>query len=399
MREFTVEDVTVDASLSIGIGDGDDFSLGESRAKKSLDMALSRGGDQAAIFSETGYTYYGGVSNRINDNSRVSPRQTAANISNLFKSHDLVLIEGHKYSDFDAIGSALGMYFFAKGCGVDAYVIVDNKTTLASSLVEMMTQKGFKNFISPSKAADLCKDNTVVVVCDTQRKILTDSTDVYDLADATVVIDHHRRTNDYIDDAAILYSVPSSSSTCELVAELIQYSTIPDNLPSDFATALLSGIVLDTKNFVLRTSQRTFEAAGFLRDHGADTIEVKRLFSIDTEMATLKNDIISDAKIFNGFMIGFASFDNKNTRIITSSAADDMLSIDGVRASFVVSKLGLGKYQISARSLGDENVQLIMEKLNGGGHSTMAAAQVKASDFSEVSSMILEAINDYLNYK
>ncbi len=398
-REFTGEGISVNASLSIGVGSGEDFNICESRAKKSLDMALGRGGDQAAIFTENGYIYYGGVSNRLNDNSRVSPRQTAANISNLIKKHKSVLIEGHKFSDFDAIGSALGMWFFAKSCGADAYVIVDSKTTLAGPLVNILNAKGFKNFISVSKAADMCNDDTVVVVCDTQRKILVDSSDVYDLAGATVVIDHHRRTDDYISDADISYSVPSSSSTCELVSELIQYSTIQDNLPAEIATALLSGIVLDTKDFVLRTSQRTFEAAGFLRDNGADTVEVKKLFSIDAEMASLKNEIIAGAKIFNGFMIGNSLSDNKNIRVITSSAADDMLNIDGVKASFVISKLGINKYQISARSLGEENVQLIMEKLDGGGHITMAAAQIKASDVDEVRSKLLDAINDYLNYK
>ncbi len=399
VRDFNIDGVDIKASLSIGVGSGENLTVCDSRAKKSLDMAFGRGGDQAAIYSENGYIYYGGVSNRLNDNSRVSPRQTAANISNLIKKSNLVLIQGHKYSDFDAIGSALGMYFFAKGCGVDAYVVLDNKTTLSSSLVNILVNRGFKNFITPSKAADICNDDTVVIVCDTQRKILLDSSDLYDLAGSTVIIDHHRRTDDYISDADILYCVPSSSSTCELVAELIQYSTIQDNLSHEISTALLSGIVLDTKDFVLRTSQRTFEAAGFLRDHGADTVEVKKMFSIDADMALIKNDIIANAKIFNGFMIGICLSDNKNIRVITSSAADDMLNIDGVKASFVISKLGMGKYQISARSLGEENVQLIMEKLNGGGHITMAASQVKASDFDEARSMVLDAINDYLNSK
>ena len=176
-----------------------------------------------------------------------------------------------------------------------------------------------------------------------------------------------------------------------MVAELIEYSTIQDNLPSVVATALLSGIVLDTKDYVLRTSQRTFEAAGFLRDNGADTVEVKKLFSIDADMASLKNEIISQSKIHNGFMS-----DNKNLRIITSSAADDMLNIEGVKASFVLSKIGVGKIQISARSLGEENVQLIMEKLGGGGHSTMAAAQIKGSNIEQEKQLLLDAIDEYI---
>ncbi len=396
IRNYKYKDIDVNATLSIGVGNGDNFSECESRAKKSLDMAFGRGGDQAAIYTDDGYIYFGGVSNRVNDNSRVSPRQTSADISELIKKHNKVIVMGHKFSDYDAIGAALGMWFFAKASGVEAYVVVDNKTTLASPLVDYFVKKEFKHFIAPSKALDMCDENTVVIVVDTQRKILLESSDLYDLAGSTVVIDHHRRTDDYISDADISYSVPSASSTCEMVSELVQYSTIQDNPTADISTALLSGIVLDTKDFVLRTSQRTFEAAGFLRDNGADTVLVRKLFSIDADMAVLKQEIIANAKIFNGFMIGSCLSDNKNIRVVTSSAADDMLKIDGVKASFVISKTGIGKFQISARSLGEENVQLVMEKLNGGGHSTMAAAQVKASDFDEVKNRLIEAINSYL---
>ena len=181
-----------------------------------------------------------------------------------------------------------------------------------------------------------------------------------------------------------------------MVAELIEYSTIQENLPPVVATALLSGIVLDTKDYVLRTSQRTFEAAGFLRDNGADTVEVRKLFSIDADMASLKNEIISESKIHNGFMVGSTLSDNKNLRIVTSSAADEMLNIEGVKASFVLSKIGVGKIQISARSLGEENVQLIMEKLGGGGHSTMAAAQIKGANIEQAKQMLLDAIDEYI---
>ena len=362
-------------------------------------MALGRGGDQAAVYTENGYIYFGGVSNRVNDNNRVSPRQTAANIANLIKKHNRVIIMGHKYSDYDAVGASLGMWFFAKSCSVDAYIAVDNKTTLSAPLIDFVSQNNFKSFINVSKALDLCDDNTVVILADTQRKSLAESADLYDLAGSTIVIDHHRRTDDYIEDADISYSVPSASSTCEMVAELIQYSTIQDNPSAEISTALLSGIVLDTKDFVLRTSQRTFEAAGFLRDNGADTVQVKKLFSIDADMASVKHEIISSAKLFNGFMIGVCSSDVKNSRIVTSAAADEMLNIDGVRASFVISKLGIGKFQISARSLGEENVQLIMERVGGGGHSTMAATQIKASDFDSARNILIDAVNEYLNNK
>ncbi len=399
VRNYTYQDTPVNSSLSIGVGTGADFSECEAIARKALDMSLGRGGDQAAVHTDEGYIYFGGVSNRSNDSSRVSPRRTAANIATLIKQYEKIIIVGHKYSDYDAIGAAMGMQFFATANGIEAFVVVDSKTTLASPLVNLSNDKGYKSFISPSKALDMCDDDTVVVVVDTHRQALLDAPDLYALAGAVVVIDHHRRSDDYIEDAQVFYSSPSSSSTCEMVAELIEYSTILDNIPPIISTALLSGIVLDTKDFVLRTSQRTFEAAGFLRDNGADTIVVKKLFSIDSDMATLRNEIISEAKIHNGYMISSTSIDNKNIRIITSSAADEMLGIEGVKASFVISKMGVGKIQISARSLGEENVQLIMELLGGGGHSTMAAAQIKGSNLEQAKQMLVNAIEQYESNK
>lgn len=399
VREYSVDDVSINATLSIGVGFGQNFAECEHNARKSLDMSLGRGGDQAAILTDDGYIYFGGVSDRTNDNSRVSPRRTAANISNLIKQYENVIVMGHKYSDFDSVGAAMGMQFFAQANGVTSYVMVDSRTTLSASLVELAHENGFKSFISPSKALDICGDDTLVVVVDTHRGALLDSSDLYGLAGATVVIDHHRRCDDYLDDSQIFYSLPSSSSACEMVTELIEYSTIKDKLPDVVATALLSGIVLDTKEYVLRTSKRTFEAAGFLRNNNADTIAVKKLFSIDADMITLRNDIITDAEIHDGFIIGFTGSENKNLRIVTSSAADEMLNIEGVKASFVISKIGVGKFQISARSLGEENVQLIMESLGGGGHSTMAAAQIKGSSIDQVKKKLIKAIDDYISNK
>ncbi len=399
IRNYKYKDELVNSTLSVGVGNGADLAECEAKAKKALDMALGRGGDQAAVSTAEGYTYFGGMADRANDKSKVSPRQTAANISTLLKKYEKVIIMGHKFSDYDALGSAIGMQFFADSCGLESYIVADNKTTLAGSLLEFAHNNGVKNIISPSKAEDVCDDDTVVIVVDTQRKQLLESTDVYDLAGATIVIDHHRRSDDYIDDADISYSSPSSSSTCEMVTELIEYSLVSDDISETIATSLLSGIVLDTKDFVLRTSQRTFEAAGYLRDRGADTVRVRKLFSIDSEMAEIKNAIVSEAKYHNGFMVSSTNSENKNIRVITSLAADEMLKIDGVRASFVITKLSPLKYQISARSLGEENVQLIMENLDGGGHNTMAAAQVKASSMNDVKQKLLDAIDKYVNNK
>ncbi len=395
VREYKHNNTPVNATLSIGVGTGADLSECETRAKKALEMSLGRGGDQAAVFTENGYVYFGGMSNLANDNSRVSPRQTAANISTLIKKYKKVIVVGHKFSDYDAIGSAMGIYFFAKANGLQAYVCVDEKTTLARPLIDFSVRNGFDGFISPSEAMDKCDTDTVLFVVDTHRLFLMDEPALYDKAKAKVVIDHHRRSDDFINDADIFYHHPSPSSTCEMVAELIEYSTIQDNLSSVVSTALLSGIVLDTKDFVLRTSRRTFEAAAFLKENKADTVAVKKLFSVSSEMISLKNEILNNAEIYKDCMISFTDSKSSDIRIVTAKAADEMLNVENVKASFVLSYINDDLVQISARSLGEENVQLIMENLSGGGHSTMAAAQLKNADIETTKHMLYKAIDNY----
>lgn len=395
VREYKYGNNPVNATLSIGVGIGENLSECETRAKKALEMSLGRGGDQAAVYTENGYVYYGGMSNLANDNSRVSPRQTAANISTLVKKYKKVIVVGHKFSDYDAIGSAMGVYFFAKANGVQAYVAVDDKTTLAAPLIDMSVKNGFEGFISLAEAVKECDNDTVLFVVDTHRLFLLDEPELYKKVKAKVVIDHHRRSDDFINDADIFYHHPSPSSTCEMVAELIEYSTIQVALPPVISTALLSGIVLDTKDYVLRTSRRTFEAAAFLKENKADTVAVKKLFSVSTEMVNLKNEILNNAEIYHGCMISFTESDSPDIRIVSAKAADEMLSIENVKASFVLSRIGNDIIQISARSLGEENVQLIMEYLSGGGHSTMAAAQIKNADIKTAKNMLLEAIDNY----
>ncbi len=395
VREYKYNNNLVNATLSIGVGTGSDFSECESRAKKALEMSLGRGGDQAAVYTENGYIYFGGMSNLANDNSRVSPRQTAANIATLIKKYKKAIIVGHKFSDYDAIGSAMGLHFFAESNGVQSFVALDEKTTLSKALVSVAVNNGFNGFISLTEALDKCDNDTVLFVVDTHRLFLVDEPELYQKAGAKVVVDHHRRSDDFINDADIFYHLPSPSSTCEMVAELIEYSTIQDSLPPVVATALLSGIVLDTKDYVLRTSRRTFEAAAFLKENKADTVSVKKLFSVSSEMIALKNDILNNSEIYENCMISFTESDSKDVRIITSKAADEMLNVNGVKASFVLSYIDKDYVQISARSFGEENVQLIMENLGGGGHSTMAAAQIKNIDIATAKSMLLKAIDKY----
>ena len=395
VREYKQNNNPVNATLSIGVGTGSDLSECEIRAKKALEMSLGRGGDQAAVYTENGYVYYGGMANLFNDNSRVSPRQTAANISTLIKKYKKVIVVGHKFSDYDAVGSAMGIHFFAQANGIQSFVAIDEATTLAKSLVDLSREKGFDGFISLSDALDKCDNDTVLFVVDTHRKFLMDEPELYEKVKAKVVIDHHRRSDDFINDADIFYHHPSPSSTCEMVAELIEYSTIQENVPPIIATALLSGIVLDTKDYVLRTSRRTFEAAAFLKENKADTVAVKKLFSVSGEMINLKNEILSNSEIYENCMISYTQTNSPDIRIVTAKAADEMLNIENVKASFVLSYIGNETVQISARSLGEENVQLIMENLGGGGHSTMAAAQIKNSDIETAKSMLFKAIDSY----
>ena len=397
VREYTFENTAIDATLSIGVGSGENFIQSEERSKKALDMALGRGGDQAAVYTPSGHIYYGGVANRMNDNSRVSPRQTSANIATLLKKFDKVIVEGHRFSDFDSIGAAVGMSHLAQMNGVNSYVVVDDKTTLAAPLAEYLKLSGFDSFVSPTEALNMCDAKTLLAVVDTHREQLLDCTELFAKSGAQVVVDHHRRCEDYLTESEIFYHLPSSSSASEMVAELIEYSSVSRKVPKYIATALLSGIVLDTREFVLRTSQRTFEAAGFLRDNGADTVQVKKFFSYGAETAILKNKIIDAAEIYKGFMISSTLERVDGLRVVISNAADEMLSVEGVKASFVAAVLGDdGTVQISARSLGEENVQLVMENLGGGGHSTMAAAQVKADSVDDAKIMLKKAIDEYL---
>ncbi len=399
VRNYKQGTTTVNATLSIGVGTGENLKDCETWARKALDMSLGRGGDQVAVYDDNGYTYFGGVSNRTNDNSRVSPRQTAANISTLIKKYDKALIVGHKFSDYDAIGSAMGLQFFCEANGVPAYVVCDEATTLAKSLVELARNEGFEEFTDVNKSIEICDDKTILFVVDAHRKSLLECPELYDKAGGKIIVDHHRKADDYIDDSDLFYHSPSASSSCEMVAELIEYSTLQEKVPSIISTSLLSGIVLDTKDFVLRTSQRTFSAAAFLRENNADTILVKKLFATSSDMVSLKNEIISSAVTLGDCVISKTESKNPDLRIITAKAVDEMLNISGVKASFVLSYIGENFVQISARSLGEENVQLIMENLGGGGHSTMAAAQLKDVNLDGAYKKLLSAIEKYYSSK
>lgn len=335
------------------------------------------------------------MANLLNDNSKVSPRQTSANILNEIKKHNKVLIMGHRFSDNDSVGAAVGMEYFCRQNGVNAKVVVDEKKSLAKPLIKYLESNGYDKFIDHDDGKRFCDSKTLVVVVDTHVVSLLESEAVYNDGGSKIIIDHHRRTADYIDNAEIFYHLPLSSSTCEMVSELLEYSTTQITLPPEIATALLSGIVLDTKDYVLKTSRRTFEAAAYLKQNGANTVEVKKLFAVNQDQINGENEIIKNAVSYRDCMISVVDKNIENLRVITAKAADDLLNISGVKASFVISKIKDDLVNISARSLGEENVQLITEKLGGGGHSTMAACQLEDVSLELALEKLKSAIDEY----
>ena len=392
IRNVKLEDKKY-ATISIGVGRGAD-SLKESElwAKKALDMALGRGGDQAVVKQKDNYAFFGGISKGTEKLDAVRTRVIANTLLEHIKQSDTVLIMGHKYSDLDSVGSCIGMWSaITKGQRKDAYIVLNELSTLAESLVENIKNAAeTKVFISDSNALSLITEKTLLIVVDTHSPNFVDDFSVYQRCKRVVVIDHHRMMINHIEEALVFYHEPSASSSSEMVTELIQY--FGENfLTAIEAEALLAGIMLDTKNFVLKTSVRTFEAAAFLRKNGADTVAVKRLFSNTIATYKEKYQLVASAEIFNSFAVAVAPKNMKDIRVASAQAADELLDIQGVKASFVV-YWDNDMVNVSARSMGDVNVQLLMEQLGGGGHQTMAGAQMKNVSLEEVREKIIEMI-------
>ena len=323
---------------------------------------------------------------------KVRTRVIANTLLEHIKSSDTVLIMGHKYSDLDSVGACIGMWSaVTKGQKKAAHIVLNETSTLAESLVNN-AKKATKEriFISASAALSMITDKTLLIIVDTHSPNFIEDFAVYQRCKRIVVIDHHRMMVNHIDDALVFYHEPSASSSSEMVTELIQY--FGENfLTSVEAEALLSGIMLDTKNFVLKTGVRTFEAAAFLRKKGANTVAVKRLFSNTITTYKEKYQLVSTAEIFNNCAISVSQKEMQDIRIASAQAADELLDIQGVRASFVI-YFDNGVVNVSARSMGDINVQPLMEELGGGGHQTMAGAQIKNMNVEQVREKIIEMV-------
>lgn len=384
-------------TLSIGVGrKGDTLQMSAEMAAQALDMALGRGGDQAAIKSADGYEFFGGVSRSVERQNRVRSRIIASALREVVRQSSNVLIMGHKMSDLDCVGAAAGVWRICRICDKPAAIVVDERASLAANLIEELRADGC-DFVRPDGAENSVGRHTLVVIVDTHRAALLENRNIYKEANNVVVIDHHRRCVDYIDNAMIFYHEPSASSASELVAELLQYIESPckeKKLTGVGAQALLAGIMLDTRNFAIHTGVRTFEAAAYLRRMGARTTEVKRLFNSTLESYAYKAQLVTEAEIFMGCAIVVTDTLPSELNVVVPQAANDLLTIEGVEASFVAVE-SYGKVSISARSMGDVNVQVIMEKLGGGGHLTMAGAQMKDVTLEQTRDRLLQLIEEY----
>ena len=391
-RNITVGDRSNIITLSIGVGRGaSTLEESESFAKQALDMCLGRGGDQAAVKTENGFKFYGGVAKGVEKKSKAKSRIISNAVQEVIHNSSEVFIMGHRFADLDAVGSGTGLAGAIRMIGEEAYYVVDFEKNLSHSLVSSIQKEYDDLIISPEEAEQRFSDNSLLIIVDTHNANLVESRKLYEMAGQKIVIDHHRKSVNFIDDAVIFYHEPYASSASEMVSEMIQYFKNVNLVPQVLAEALLAGITLDTKNFVMKTGVRTFEAAAYLRKCGADTIKVKGFFTSSIEDYRKRSELISDAEIIGSCAIAVARMQSADIRIIAPQAADELLSIENVDASFVIYKTG-NVTNISARSLGILNVQVIMEKLGGGGHQTMAAVQLENTSFDEAKKMLIEAI-------
>ena len=385
------------ATLSIGVGKGE-CSLQElyQYAALGIDMALSRGGDQAVVKSKTAFEFYGGRSKELEKRTKVKSRVMANALMQLIRDSSQVFLMGHKYSDLDSIGACAGLVAAVRKAGRPAYIIVNDQATSAKELIDRLRKQPQYGdvFISEQDAIVKADAASLCVVCDTTRPDMVEGPDLLEAVQRVAVVDHHRRAAQYIENAAISLHETYASSACELVAELLQYVVNQNDILKVEADAMLAGIFLDTKGFTVKTGVRTFEASAFLRQVGADTVEVRKMLSGGLESSVKKYQIISCAKEqFPG--ISLSVVEEETPRATASQAADELINASDIKAAFVVYGEKGGSV-ISARSYGQVNVQMVLEKIGGGGGLTSAGAQFPDKSTDEAAELLVGAIEEYL---
>lgn len=390
---------SIQPTLSVGVGLSGSKPIDvyeESRI--SIDIALSRGGDQVVIKEGDNYEYFGGKSKATEKISKVRSRVISQALKRMVETSSKVFVMGHNNPDMDSFGSALGIYEGIKSIGKECYFVLNEVNKPIENIYNRTVEdlEGFReNVVTEIKALELMDQGSLVIVTDNHRKNSTEAPSLIDRTEQIVIIDHHRRGNDYIRNATISYIEPYASSASELVTEILNYFDESFKARVPVAEALLAGLTVDTKNFVYQTGVRTFEAASILKRWGADSIIIKRMFKDDFEIVKYKSEVIADSTVINDFIaIGHFNREMDGSTLIASQAADDLLNIKGVKASFVLTRAN-DKIHISGRSLGDISVQLILERIGGGGHLTSAATQLDMS-IEEAEIMLKKAIKEYL---
>ena len=388
---------SINLSISIGIGRrAPTLHAAQEMAVQALDMAQGRGGDQAAEMTPDGFTFYGGVSHGVEKRSKVRSRIVAEALVELIKAADHVVIMGHRMSDLDAIGSAEGVLRICKICDVPAVIAVKREATLAASLINAFEDAGQEDdFIDPRSALSIITKETLCIVVDTYQVGQVECKEILEKCGKIAVIDHHRKGVGYIENAVLVCHEPYASSASELVTELLQYVGSRDDKPTRIeAEGLLSGIMLDTRNFSLHTGVRTFEAAAALRRYGAETERAWSLFDVSLTEYNAKAGLVAKAQMYKGCAIVLSGELPAEAQVAVPQAANDLLSIEGVQASFVAVQAG-SLVKISARSMGQVNVQVVMESLGGGGHQTMAATVLKHTSLEQARVRLNAAIDAY----
>ncbi len=387
-------------TISIGLGvDGLTYAQNYEFARNAIDLALGRGGDQAVIKTPEAVTYYGGKSQQVEKNTRVKARVKAHALREIMTAKENVLVMGHSRPDADSFGSAVGIYCMAKVLDRKAHIVLDGMTSDIQPLVECFKSVSGNEdaIISRQQAMELADNNSVLVVVDVNKPSLTECPDLLHMVKSVVVLDHHRAGNEVIENATLSYVEPYASSACEMVSEILQY--VQDNIKIHIeeADCMYSGIMVDTNNFLTKTGVRTFEAAAFLRRCGADVTRVRKMFRADAGEYKAKADAVSQAEIYrDSFAISVCTADDvPSPTVIGAQAANELLNIRGIRASFVLTDFQ-GKIYVSARSIDEVNFQLIMERMGGGGHMNVAACQIEGIGIDEAIGELKKTIDEMI---
>lgn len=385
-------------TMSIGIGyDGLSYAQNYEFARHAIDLALGRGGDQAVVKAGAEFLYFGGKSQKTEKNTRVKARVKAHALKEIISSKEQVLVMGHRNPDVDSFGAALGIAHIARDCNKEAHIVLNDVTGSLhpmTSLFEGRPEYPEKMIISPREALELVSQNTVLVVVDVNRPSITECPDLLRMCKNIVVIDHHRQSTETIENAILSYVEPYASSSCEMVSEILQYASDNVRISSEEADCMYAGIVIDTDSFQAKTGVRTFEAAAFLRRNGADVTRVRKMFRENAMDYKSRADAVGQADIYRGsYAISYChAEDVTNPPVIGSQAANELLNIKGVKASFVLTPYQ-GKIYISARSIDEVNVQLIMERMGGGGHLNAAACQMENASLADAEGALKAALD------